>query len=297
MEEEDQVDWFEGGESPSLNAAPVDVSSYLREHVFDGERPVILTSATLTVAGSFDYVRDRLGLQGARELLLDSPFDFKRQAVLYLDPTLPDPRDESRFSEALSTAIRSILGITGGHAFVLFTSYRMLDRVHRNLVRDLPGMSFLTQGTLPRDVLLEEFRFDASSTLLGTNTFWEGVDVPGEALEAVIITRLPFDVPDDPVFEARSERVEAVGGDAFWEFALPQAVIRLRQGFGRLIRNQTDVGLVAILDPRALKKAYGSVFLQSLPECIAARDLTELRERFEALRSTTCRRRNPGRRG
>jgi ATP-dependent DNA helicase DinG len=159
----------------------------------------------------------------------------------------------------------------------------MLDHVHAALLNELPEMSLLKQGQFPRDILLEEFRLDASSTLLGTNTFWEGIDVPGEALKAVIITRLPFEVPDDPVFEARSERVEEEGGDAFWEYALPQAVIRLRQGFGRLIRNQTDKGLVAILDPRALKKAYGTVFLQSLPECTPAHDLSELRDKFEAL--------------
>jgi ATP-dependent DNA helicase DinG len=283
MEEEGHVYWFEGGESPSLNSAPVDVSSYLREHVFDGETPAVLTSATLTVAGSFDYIRGRLGLSSARELLLDSPFDFRRQAVLYLNHLLPDPRSEGRFAEALAREVHSILEITGGHAFVLFTSYRMLDRVHGVLLDALPEMSILKQGQFPRDVLLEEFRFDTSSTLLGTNTFWEGVDVPGEALKAVIITRLPFEVPDDPVFEARSERVEADGGDAFWEFALPQAVIRLRQGFGRLIRNTQDSGIVAILDPRVLKKAYGEMFLGSIPECTPAHDLEQLKERFEAL--------------
>jgi ATP-dependent DNA helicase DinG len=284
MEDEGAVYWFEGRDNPSLNAAPIDVSSFMQEKVFGSEQPAVLTSATLTVAGSFEFVRDRLGVLDARELLLDSPFDFKRQAVFYLSRGLSDPRDEARYVEEVAGEVRDILRITGGHAFVLFTSYRMLDAVHAILRDGLPEITLFRQGEMPRDALLSEFKLDKASTLLGTNTFWEGVDVPGEALRAVIIARLPFDVPDDPVFEARSERVQERGGDSFWEFSLPQAVIRLRQGFGRLIRNTTDTGLVAILDPRVLKKAYGTVFLRSLPECTPARDLGELKEMYEALR-------------
>jgi ATP-dependent DNA helicase DinG len=252
-----------------LRAAPVDVADVLRRTLFGRVRCVLLTSATLTVAGSFEHQKRRLGLREPGELALGSPFDFRRQCRLALYPHLPDPREEG-FEDGVAEAVRDLVLTSRGGAFVLFTSYRSLARAHEALRKELSGagLHVLRQGgdLRTRDIV-EAFARREDCVLFATDTFWQGVDVRGRNLRLVVLTRLPFAVPDHPLQQARVERVEASGGDSFRELSLPQAVLKLRQGFGRLIRTASDRGTVAILDPRICRRAYGRVFLRSLPEC------------------------------
>lgn len=268
----------------SLNAAPIDISNIINEKVFKAIPVVVLTSATLTVNKSFSFLKQRLGINSGEEILLESPFDFEQQVLLYIDKDNPNPKDEDRFANALILKIPKLLKATKGRAFVLFTSYKLMDKVFPYVRDKLREISILKQGDFPRDILLKEFKEDIDSVLLGTNTFWEGIDVPGEALESVIITKLPFDVPDDPIIEARAERIESEGGNSFTDYQLPLAVIRLRQGFGRLIRNRMDIGLVAILDPRIVKKSYGHYFLNSLPKCKTVEDIDEINKVWKEIK-------------
>jgi len=268
----DLVYWAEGAgrnRYSVLRAAPADVAPLLRRTLFARTRSVILTSATLRVAGSFEHFKRRAGLDEPSEVALGSPFDFRRQCRLLLHPHMPDPRTPE-YGDAVVARVRALVREARGGAFVLFTSYRALrrthDALHEELTRD--GLHVLRQGSdlRTRDIV-KAFQERGDCVLFATDTFWQGIDVRGHNLRLVVIARLPFAVPDHPLQQARVERIEDLGGDAFRELSLPQAVLRLRQGFGRLIRDHDDKGVVAILDPRLSTKRYGRTFLKSLPEC------------------------------
>ncbi len=274
---EESVYWIErAGRDKSrvkLFCSPIDVGPILRDELFNAVPSVILTSATLAVQKeNFGFTKQRLGLTQNEELRLGSPFDYQRQVRLFLPPRgTPDPAAQSRDYEAyVCESIKQHVTATDGHAFVLFTSYSMLKNCAERLTSWLAdkNMNLLSQGSgLPRSLMLERFRSNPRAVLFGTDSFWQGVDVPGDALQNVIITRLPFSVPDHPLTEARVERIRDRGGNPFMDHQVPEAIIKLKQGFGRLIRTQTDTGRVVILDPRVRTKRYGRLFLESLPEC------------------------------
>jgi ATP-dependent DNA helicase DinG len=281
----DSVYWVESDRhrgGASLHTAPVEVAQTLRRQLFEGGRTVVLTSATLAAAGSFAHVRRRLGVVSAQQVVLGSPYDYERQSLLYLPASMPDPVSEAEeYSEAVTTACRLLLRASGGGAFLLFTSYALLGRVHEALSDDpsLRHLELFRHEAGQASSILERFRMTRTGALFGTMTFWQGVDVPGEALRLVIITRLPFEVPGHPIFEARSEAIRARGGDPFSEDALPEAILTFRQGFGRLIRSREDRGVVAVLDPRLRTRPYGALFLESLPDCPRTESVQEA-ERF-----------------
>jgi ATP-dependent DNA helicase DinG len=261
--EPDPLERVVWAEPEAVAWAPIDVSGELRERLW-GEGPTaILVSATLTTGEDARFVRSRLGLDRARELVVGSPYDFREQALLYVPRTFPDPRSDG-FTERVADEVAALLSLSEGRALVLTSSYRALD-VLRNRVRGQVPYEVLVQGEAPRERLLERFRAEVGSVLLATSTFWQGVDIPGESLSLLVIDKLPFSAPGDPLHEARCEAVEAAGGDWFRDFALPTATLQLRQGFGRLIRGHSDRGVVAILDPRLRTRAYGRAFLAALP--------------------------------
>jgi ATP-dependent DNA helicase DinG len=255
----------------SLQATPIDVGPVLREALWSKLDTAILTSATLAVGGGFDYIRTRLGLDHARDIVLPSHFDYQNQALFYVPPDLPDPRTP-QFGPKAAERIRKLLEITRGRAFVLFTSYAQMRDIHQRLLGEIE-FPMLLQGDAPKSALLEEFRATPHCVLFATSSFWQGVDVQGEQLSCVIIDRLPFAVPSDPVVAARVKAIDSGGGNAFFEYQVPSAVITLKQGFGRLIRSLHDRGLVALLDNRILKKQYGRVFVESLPNYRRTTDL------------------------
>jgi len=263
-----------------LQATPIEVGQILRECLWSKLETSVLTSATLAVGGGFDYIRQRLGLDHARELIVASHFDYESQAILYVPPDLPDPRTPQFPAEAASL-VRRLLEITSGRAFVLFTSYAQMNEIYERLLGQL-DFPMLKQGDAPKSALLEEFRLTPHAVLFGTSSFWQGVDVQGEQLSCVIIDRLPFAVPSDPVVAARVKAIDAGGGNAFFEYQVPSAVITLKQGFGRLIRSLHDRGLLALLDNRILKKQYGRVFVESLPPYSRTTDLRKVEEFFRA---------------
>jgi ATP-dependent DNA helicase DinG len=241
----------------------------------------VLTSATLTVEGSFDYIRSRLGLDksgATRFLQLTSEFDYTRQAILYLPKRMPDPRSPE-FTTAASREIISILEHSRGRAFVLFTSYAAMRAVQAIAQIELE-YPVLVQGTAPRSILLQQFRTTPSAVLLATSSFWQGVDVMGEALSCVIIDKLPFASPGDPITAARIEAVAERGGQPFGDYQVPLAILTLLQGLGRLIRHRDDRGVLAILDPRLQTMGYGRRFLKSLPPAVITRDLDDIRRFF-----------------
>ena len=265
--EHERVVW---SEPDALAWAPVDVSDELRERLWEDGPTTVLVSATLTTGEDARFVRRRLGLDHAREAVVGSPYDFAEQALLYLPKAMPDPRSDG-FIDRAAEEIVSLLALSEGRALVLTSSYRALD-AYRDRVRGRVPYEVLVQGEAPRERLLERFRAEVGSVLLATSTFWQGVDVPGESLSLLVIDKLPFSAPGDPLHEARCEAVERVGGDWFMDYALPTAVLQLRQGFGRLIRGHTDRGVVAILDPRLRTKGYGRAFIGALPRCPVAED-------------------------
>jgi ATP-dependent DNA helicase DinG len=267
------------GRTVLLRAAPIDVSSIVREVLFDRMRGTVLTSATLSVDGSFRYLKDRLGVGSAREIRLDSEFDYGRQAILYLPRRMPEPRSP-QFVSAAAKEVIEILRLTRGRAFVLFTSYSNLRDVHRIASAELE-YPILVQGSAPRSTLLRDFKTTPNSVLLATSSFWQGVDVVGDALSCVIIDKLPFASPSDPITAARIEAISARGDSAFDEYQVPLAILALKQGLGRLIRHRQDRGLFAILDPRLKTMAYGRRFLASLPPAPVTHHLADV-ERFFA---------------
>lgn len=273
---DDAVYWIEEthGRTPaiSLNSSPIEVGPAIRDELFAKIPSVILTSATLSVGQQdFSFFKTRVGLTKASEVKLGSPFDYRKQATLILAESMPDPNEQPQaFEEACLTRIQRYVLHTDGRAFVLFTSYKMLKSCADRLTRWCAERNYLllAQGAgQNRSAMLDKFRQDGRAILFGTDTFWQGVDVPGDALQNVIITKLPFSVPDHPLLESRVERIRERGGNPFMEYQVPEAAIKLRQGFGRLIRTKTDTGVVAILDPRVRTKFYGRIFRESLPDC------------------------------
>ena len=254
-----------------LRAAPIDVSALMREMLFDRMRATVMTSATLTVAGSFDYVKGRLGVDDADSLRVPSEFDFSEQAILYLPRRMPSPKSPD-FADAVARETVELLTRTAGRAFVLFTSYAMLRAVRDRVEREL-RYPIIVQGTAPRSALLDQFRATPNAVLFATSSFWQGVDVVGEQLSCVIIDKLPFASPGDPITAARIEAILNDGGDAFQEYQVPLAVLAMLQGLGRLIRHRTDRGVLAVLDPRLRTMSYGRRFLDSFPPAPITHDL------------------------
>jgi ATP-dependent DNA helicase DinG len=271
LDDPDRVSWAEPG---AVAWAPVDVSGLLRESLWDGDATAVLVSATLDPR----FVRRRLGLDDARELVLPSPFDYRDQALVYVPTRLPEPRSEGYY-DRLGDEIVALCRLSAGRALVLTSSYRALDEL---VARCAPRLQFpvLRQGDAPRERLLERFRDDVDSILFATSTFWQGVDVQGESLSLLVIDKLPFAAPGDPLVEARCEWIAREGGDWFSEYALPAAVLQLRQGFGRLIRGHADEGVVAILDPRLRSRAYGRRFLEALPPAPVVAEIAAVADFF-----------------
>ncbi|HEU0118887.1 MAG TPA: ATP-dependent DNA helicase [Bryobacteraceae bacterium] len=278
-EAEDFVYWIERrGRGVYLQAVPIDVSALLRDKLFDKVPSTILTSATLSVGGGFEFVQKRLGIPYARTLNVASPFDFHQQALLYVPQHLPDPRDAG-FVKAAAEEIIRLLHMSRGRAFVLCTSHQSMRALHDKVsfAIDYP---VLLQGTGPRNALLEEFKRTPHAVLFATSSFWQGVDVQGDQLSCVIIDKLPFAVPSDPVVAARTEAVRRNGGEPFREYQIPQAAIALKQGFGRLIRSRTDRGVLALLDNRITRQRYGQIFFDSLPDYAFTTSIADVDEFF-----------------
>lgn len=273
QEFEDSVYWVQSDRKRSglttINVSPVDVGPLLNQMLFSKPQPIIMTSATLSVAGNFDYFKRRIGLMDGCETILNSPFDYKKQVRLYICKNMPDPVNE-RYLKALVKYIEYYLAKSAGGAFVLFTSYKTMDEVYSMMepIFDNAGIKSFKQGNgMPILKMVNDFKRNRNSVLFGTDSLWQGIDIPGDALRGIIITKLPFSVPDHPIIESRIEKLKQQGFDPFVEYSVPEAVLKLKQGFGRLIRHSNDSGIVAILDSRIITRSYGKYFLKALPEC------------------------------
>jgi ATP-dependent DNA helicase DinG len=280
--EKNYVYWYERrNKGVFLAATPIDVSQILRERLFEQFDTVILTSATLTVGGRFDYIRQRLGIDHAKDRSLPTEFDYAQQALLYLPQKMPDVRDGG-FSSKAADEIVQLLELSQGRAFCLFTSYSQMNDLFER-VRTRVGFPLFLQGTAPRSVLLERFKNTDGAVLFATSSFWQGVDVPGQQLSCVIVDRLPFAVPSDPIVAARVRALQDEGRNPFAEFQVPQAVLALKQGFGRLIRTKTDHGVLALLDTRIQRMPYGKIFLESLPNYKVTHSLSDVGRFLESV--------------
>ncbi len=265
-----------------LSAAPIDIAGQFRAKVLETVNFCVFTSASLSINGDFSFIMDRLGITDADKLSVDSPFNYRKQALLYIPEGIPDPNAEfDAYEAAVIEQIKELLGVTRGRTFVLFTSYKMLRRAYDALIAENAGLLILQQEEAPRYTLLERFKKEEGVVLLGTATFWQGIDVPGRDLECVIITKLPFSVPDAPVIGAKIESLRAHHRNPFTEYQLPQAIMMFRQGFGRLIRTKMDNGMVAVLDPRIKTRYYGKKFISAVPECKRASTIKEVEDFFE----------------
>jgi ATP-dependent DNA helicase DinG len=271
-----------------LRLLPYEIASRFQAQLSQAGNAWIFTSATLAVGDDFSHFASRLGLERAATLRLDSPFDFPRQALLYLPRGLPQPSDPG-YGDAVIELARPLLESGGGGAFVLFTSHRSLRHAAQRLAGALPAeLPLLVQGTAPREQLLRRFRASGRAVLLGTASFWEGVDVQGPALRLVIIDKLPFASPEDPVVRARIEYLSAQGGNAFRDYQLPEAVLALKQGVGRLIRSEEDRGVVVICDPRMSERGYGRIFRASLPPMATTHEVDVVLQRLRELSCETA---------
>lgn len=260
----------------TLRGMPININEELHEQVFSKVDRVVLTSATLTTNRTFEHIKERIGFKPKEEATLDSPFDFPNQALLYLPKDMPEPSDDvTQYVNAMADRTLELIQAAGGKTFVLFTSYDMLNRVHKVLDPKLHSYQILKQGEMAPSRMIERFK-EKPSVIFGTSSFWQGVDIPGDALSSVIITKLPFDVPTEPLVEARIEDMKKRSINPFRHYQIPRAIIQLRQGFGRLIRKQTDTGVVAILDSRMTQRNYGKQFLNSLPPCSQTQDMEDV---------------------
>jgi ATP-dependent DNA helicase DinG len=285
-EDKQFVYWIERrGRGVFLRASPIDVSGFLQDKLFDKVPTVVLTSATLSSAGNFRFIRDRLGLDEGEEMIAESIFDFQNQAVLYLPAQMPDPRAPQWGAAAAEEAIK-IVNATRGRAFVLCTSFAGMNEMFERVASQI-DYPCLVQGSAAKGELLKKFRSTPNAVLFATASFWQGVDVRGEQLSCVIIDKLPFAVPSDPIVAARQHHIEDQGGSSFYEYSVPQAIISLKQGLGRLIRSTSDRGVLAVLDPRLRTKMYGRTFLQSLPPCRVTSQISDLASVFEAGKAAT----------
>ena len=261
-----------------LRGVPINLSGPLKEQVFDKIDRMVLTSATLTTQGKFDFIKERIGCETKEEMVLDSPFDYQSQALLYVPRDMPDPTGKINiYVEKVAERCKELIRATGGKTFILFTSYAVLNQVYEKLEFMGQDYPLLKQGDLPTPQMIERFK-EIPSVIFGTSSFWQGVDIPGDALMSVIITKLPFDVPKEPITEARLEDLKKRSIDPFRHYQIPRAIIQLKQGFGRLIRKQSDTGIVSILDSRVVNRGYGKRFLASLPGCPVVESIDEVRE-------------------
>jgi ATP-dependent DNA helicase DinG len=275
------VYWYERrGRGLFMRASPIDVSGLLEDKLFGQIETVVLTSATLSSAGNFTFIRERLGLDKAQDLIAESTFDYRSQALLYLPAKMPDPRSPN-WAEAAAAEVIRIVKATEGRAFVLSTSLAGMQSLYDSVMPELDYPCFL-QGSASKGRLLKKFRETPNAVLFATSSFWQGVDVRGEQLSCVIIDKLPFAVPTDPIVAARQRYIEDEGGSSFFEYSVPQAVITLKQGLGRLIRSTTDKGVLAVLDPRLRTKTYGRTFLKSLPPCRITSRIEDLAQIFDS---------------
>ena len=263
-----------------LRGVPIHVAEELHAQVFDKLDRMIMTSATLTTSKNFEFIKERLGYHPTEELLLDAPFDYPSQALLYVPPDLPEPGSETgSYVKELSDRCKELIMASGGKTFILFTSYALLNQIYEKLDDSSLPFPLIRQGDLPTTLMIDKFK-EKPSVIFGTNAFWQGVDIPGKALQSVIITKLPFDVPKEPLTEARIEELKSQNMDPFSHYQIPRAIIQLKQGFGRLIRKKTDKGVVSLLDSRISRRGYGKNFITSLPACPVATQIDEVRNFF-----------------
>lgn len=278
--ESNYVYWVERrGRGMFLRASPIDVSAILQEKLFEDINTAVLTSATLSSGGNFNFIKNRLGVPDADSLLAPSTFDYASQSLIYLPRSMPEPRNP-QFADMAAAEIVKLLEITDGRAFVLATSYYSMNALFE-IVSSRVNFPCFVQGSMSKSGLLESFKKTPNAVLFGTSSFWQGVDVPGEQLSMVIIDKLPFAVPTDPLVAARTRFIDESGGRSFFDYSVPNAIIALKQGVGRLIRSTTDVGVIALLDPRLRTKGYGKDFLNSLPAGLKTTDLEDVRKFFE----------------